>query len=99
MKVFSWNARGLRSPRAFNFLLSIKQEVNHDLLFLIETKSGQARMEQFRVKLGFEGKLVVNSLGNSGGLCLFWKAGNKVELLSFSVAHIDVRLLSFGDRW
>ncbi|KAK0572934.1 hypothetical protein LWI29_000634 [Acer saccharum] len=65
----------------------------------METKSGQARMEILRVKLGFEGKLVVNSVGTSGGLCLFWAAGFQVSLLSYTLAHIDVRLLSPCNRW
>ncbi|KAI9154223.1 hypothetical protein LWI28_022959 [Acer negundo] len=102
----SWNARGLGSSRAFNSLLSQKQAVNPDLLFLMETKASQTIMEWLHVRLGFEGKLVVNSSGNSGGLCLFWVANVKVELLSFSdaakaCAHLDVddeELMDYGNQ-
>ncbi|KAK3211754.1 hypothetical protein Dsin_016460 [Dipteronia sinensis] len=49
-------------------------------------------LEYLRVKLGFTGKLVVNSVGRSGGLCLFWSTNVIVDLLSFSPAHIDVSI-------
>lgn len=68
------------------------------MLFLMETKADHVRMELLRVKLKFSRKLVVNSCGNSGGLCLFWNANVKVVLLSFSVAHIDVSIESSGNK-
>ena len=51
-------------------------------------------MESLHVKLGFTGKLVVESVGKSGGLCLFWSGGILVDLLRFSRYHIDVKVLS-----
>ena len=99
MRVMSWNARGLGSSRAFNFLLSQKRAINPDLLFLLETKANHVRMEGLRVKLGFTGELVVNSSGNSGGLCLFWSDCVQVKLLSYSLAHIDVSLSFSSDQW
>lgn len=99
MIILLWNARGLGSPRAFNSLLSIQKEYKPDLLFLMETKSNQVRMEALRVKLDFAGKLVVNSIGKSGGLCLFWGKNVQVVLLSFSRDHIDVRIESSGRSW
>ncbi|KAK2639028.1 hypothetical protein Ddye_026823 [Dipteronia dyeriana] len=56
-------------------------------------------MEHLRIKLGFTGKLVVNCSEKSCGLCLFWNVAFKVELLSFLVAHIDVRLFSSCKYW
>ena len=56
-------------------------------------------MEVLRIKLGFVGKLVVNCKGKLGGLCLFWSSKVRVDLLSFSVAHIDVRVVSTSERW
>ena len=46
-------------------------------------------MESVKVKLGFSSKLVVDSVGNSGGLCLLWSDSIDVSLLSFSQFHID----------
>ena len=99
MKIMSWNARGLGSSRAFNSLLSQKQVIDPDILFLMETKSNNVRMEFLRVKLGFVGKLVVNCSWRSGGLCMLWSAKVQVILLSYSVDHIDVRVDSFCNKW
>ncbi|KAK1566718.1 hypothetical protein Q3G72_003332 [Acer saccharum] len=44
-------------------------------------------------------KLVVNCNGNSGDLCLFWAATVQVMLLSYSMEHIDVHMISPTNRW
>ncbi|KAK3188546.1 hypothetical protein Dsin_028107 [Dipteronia sinensis] len=92
MIIFVWNACGLNSPRAFNILQNHKRDSNPDIMFLMETRCKQAKLETWRSKLGFDGKLVVDSVGNSGGLCLFWSNAVEVDLLSYSSGHIDVRV-------
>ena len=64
--------------------MRLKRTYNHDLLFLIETKTNRVCMEDIKVKLGFSSKLVVKSIGRSGGLCLMWSGSADVSLLSFS---------------
>ncbi|KAK2662464.1 hypothetical protein Ddye_001038, partial [Dipteronia dyeriana] len=57
-------------------------------------------MEVLRVKLGYEGKLVVNCVGKSGGLVLFWNNHLDVTLLSYSIGHIDVCIqIGANRRW
>ncbi|KAL5819042.1 hypothetical protein ACOSQ4_022884 [Xanthoceras sorbifolium] len=56
----------------------------------METLSNKDRMEQLRLFLGFSGKLVVECVGRSGGLVLFWSDQLDINLLSFSLFHIDV---------
>ena len=92
MRILSWNARGLGSTRAFNSLLSHKQDWKPDLIFLMETHCQHEKLERWKIKLGFNSKLVINSVGLSGGLCLFWTNDNVVELLTYSQDHIDVRI-------
>ena len=92
MKIFVWNARGLGSLRAFNTLRFHKQETKADLMFLMETRCGHDKMERWRLKLGYSCKLVVNSVGKSGGLCLLWDNNINVSLLSYSQGHIDVSI-------
>ncbi|KAL5825066.1 hypothetical protein ACOSQ3_021129 [Xanthoceras sorbifolium] len=53
-------------------------------------------MEQLRLFLGFSGKLVVECVGRSGGLVLFWSGHLDVRLLSFSLFHIDVSVSASG---
>ncbi|KAK2647288.1 hypothetical protein Ddye_014777 [Dipteronia dyeriana] len=98
MNALVWNARGLGSDRAFRVLLKYKQDYSPDIIFLMETKSNHIQMETIRVKLGFVGKLVVDYVGNNGGLCLLWTDKVNVSLLSFSRFHIDVRVSSWNER-
>ena len=55
-----------------------------DLMFLMETKCSQITMEKWHVKLGYAGKLVVESVRKSGGLCLMWSKCINVALFSYS---------------
>jgi hypothetical protein len=43
------------------------------MVFLMETKLRSAKVELFRVQMGFGGVFVVDSVGRSGGLALFWR--------------------------
>ena len=56
MKILSWNVRGLGSARAFHILQCQMRDYKSDIIVLLETKSGQQRLESLRVKLGFAGK-------------------------------------------
>ena len=98
MKLFFWNARGMGGDRAFRVLHSLMRDNHPDIVFLMETFCDHKVMETLRVKLGFDAKLVVDRVGNSGGLCLFWKVDFDVSLLSYSRFHIDTTVISHGDK-
>ncbi|KAK2652828.1 hypothetical protein Ddye_012684 [Dipteronia dyeriana] len=53
-------------------------------------------MEMWRVNLGFCSKLVVDSIGRSGGLCLFWNDNVTVNLVNYSQGPIDVNVSAVG---
>lgn len=89
---------GIQSPRAFNTLRFHKQESKVDLMFLMETRCGQEKIERWHLKLGYNNKLVVNSVGKSGGLCLIWDNSIDVSLLSYSQGHIDVSIKHDSNR-
>ncbi|KAK3221989.1 hypothetical protein Dsin_009014 [Dipteronia sinensis] len=73
---------------------------NPDIVFFMETKVNNVVMENIHIKLKFFGKLVVNSVGRSGGLCLFWSKDIDVSLLSFTNYYIDIQIVSQKDtRW
>uniref|UniRef100_A0A803NNJ0 Reverse transcriptase domain-containing protein n=1 Tax=Cannabis sativa TaxID=3483 RepID=A0A803NNJ0_CANSA len=65
--------------------------VNPDLVFLMETKRNNVDMEGIWQQLGFLDGLAVSSIGASGGLALFWKAGWDVQILHSSVDKIIIR--------
>ena len=61
-------------------------------IFLIETLCNRNTLERLKSKLGYEGLFVVEPLGRSGGIALFWKASSKVRLIKFSRNFIDVEV-------
>ena len=56
----------------------------------METKIRGKRVENLKGLLGFTGCFVVDSLGLSGGIGLFWTGELHVELQNYSQKHIDV---------
>lgn len=48
------------------------------------------------MKIKFQGMLMVEAQGRSGGLALFWKENDQVKLLSLSQNHIDVEITIRG---
>ena len=98
MKTLFWNARGLGGGRAFRVLYSLLREHRPDIVFLMETICDHKAMEIIRVRLGFDAKLVVDRVGNSGGLFLLWKVDVDVSLLSYSRFHIDTVVTSHNNK-
>jgi exonuclease III len=60
-----------------------------DILFHLETKCKKGKMETIRVKLGYTGLFVVDSVGLSSGLALLWKEEQEVEIQNFTRRHIN----------
>ncbi|KAK3206991.1 hypothetical protein Dsin_021037 [Dipteronia sinensis] len=94
MKILAWNARGLGSSLAFNTLRSHKQDSKPEMMFLVQTRCQHATLENWRIKLGFSVKLVVNSVGKSRGICLFWSDLVSDDLMTYSQEHIEVQIRS-----
>ncbi|XP_059451054.1 uncharacterized protein LOC132181841 [Corylus avellana] len=89
MMILSWNCRGLGNPRAVKALSRLVKQKRPSLVFLMETKLRQTKMEQIRCTLGYNGLFVVDSIGRSGGLALFWSEEINVEIQNFSQYHIN----------
>ena len=94
MKTLSWNCRGLGSLRNLRFLKEIVLQKRPNFLFLCEILCNKQRMERVRIALGFEGMVVVEAQGHSGGLALLWKNNEDAQLLSYSKNHIDITISS-----
>uniref|UniRef100_A0A803PEE7 RNase H type-1 domain-containing protein n=1 Tax=Cannabis sativa TaxID=3483 RepID=A0A803PEE7_CANSA len=82
MKVLSWNCRGLGSPATKKALRALVLREDPDVLFLMETKLNNRRMNPIWRSLGFGGASCVEASGSAGGLCLCWKAGVDVLIRS-----------------
>lgn len=90
MSVCSWNCRGLGNHRSIQFLLDSVVHKQPNSIFLCETLSLKSRLDYVKSILGFEGCLVVEARGHSGGLALLWKSEAMVKILSYSSSHIHV---------
>ncbi|KAK3210950.1 hypothetical protein Dsin_015656 [Dipteronia sinensis] len=76
------------------------QDYSPDIVFFMEPKAEHNRLEVLQVKLSFVGKLVVDCVGRSGGLCLFWSDKSNISLMPYFCFHIDMCVYSFGsDKW
>jgi exonuclease III len=89
MNILSWNCRGLGNPRTVQVFLLLVKEKRPNLVFLMETKLRKLKLESIRTKLAFENMFVVDCVGKSGGLALFWEEGWEVEVQNYSHRHIN----------
>ncbi|XP_013608138.1 PREDICTED: uncharacterized protein LOC106314876 [Brassica oleracea var. oleracea] len=92
MTTLSWNCRGLRSVLTVRRLEEMCREHLPDFLFLLETKNSSDHIEGFKRSLGYDHSFLVNPVGLSGCLVLFWRNSHEVEILSSSDRIIDARV-------
>ncbi|KAK1398226.1 hypothetical protein POM88_008089 [Heracleum sosnowskyi] len=90
MNALTWNCQGLGSPGKIQFLQEVTRSEKPSFVFLSETISSYRKMEILCYKLGFENFIVVEPQGKNGGIALFWKNADGVNMLSYSRSHIDV---------
>ncbi|KAK1357910.1 Endo/exonuclease/phosphatase domain-containing protein [Heracleum sosnowskyi] len=95
MNALAWNCQGLGNPGKFRFLKHLTLTEKPSFVFLSETISSYSKMEELCSKLGFEGFIAVEPRGKSGGIAMFWKNADNVNLLSLSQSHIDIVIKSF----
>jgi hypothetical protein len=99
MKILSWNCRGLGNhPRAVRDLCRVVKEKRLEMVFLMETILRTPRVELLKCRLGFSSVFVVDRVGRSGGLALFWNDVLKVEIQNYSRFHINA-VVSCGDSF
>ena len=93
MSCLSWNCRGVGSPRTvcvFKDLLRVHKPV---FVFLIETLSFANKIEDLRIRFGFDNCFSVDRVGRSGGLAILWKNSFTCEVSNYLRHHIDVNVL------
>lgn len=70
------------------------------MVFLSETLSDAHTLEQIRQNLGFEGCLVVDRIGRSGGLAMLWRKQRMCDVVNYSQNFITVIVHENDtDRW
>lgn len=96
MTTLSWNSQGIGPPRKVRFLTDVIRQERPNFVFLGETICKKDKIEFLRMKLGFEGMVVVDPQGRSGGLAFLWCDSDQEKLMSLSQNHIDVEVTVEG---
>jgi hypothetical protein len=89
----SWNCRGLGNPSAVPTLRDLARKYRLNVLFLCETLVHANRIEEIRVRLGFDASFAVDKIGRSGGLAIFWKHPFDCNLVNFSQNFINMEVV------
>ena len=85
MNLLSWNCLGLGNAPTVQELRELALKFAPRVLCILETQISQERAES----LAYDSSFAVGSIGQSGGLVLYWNNEIKVEILGYSQYHID----------
>jgi len=100
MSTMCWNCRGAGKAAAVRELRDFARQFAPTLLCIVETQIDGNRVEALSGRLGYDNAYVVSSQGRSGGIGLFWNNSIKVEILGYSVYHLDAMLEEHNrDKW
>lgn len=92
MSCISWNCQGLGNPRVVRDLRLLAKEKWPKFLFLMEIKMKQVKLQNLRIKMGFEGLFELDPVGRKEGLALFWTDSREVSISNFSLRHINANI-------
>ena len=92
MSTLSWNCRGLGQPWTVCILAEVVRNKKPTFIFHMETLCSRNKLERIKIQLGYDGLFVVDRVGRSGGLVLFWKATSNVNLLQFGTNFMDAKV-------
>lgn len=89
MTILSWNCRRLGNQSTINALVDLIKEKRPKPVY-------KKWIFQLKRKLGFNSSFVVDSVGHSGSIILFWKNEDTVRLISWSKRHINDEMCGVG---
>lgn len=93
MEILCWNCRGICNDSTVQALKTLIQQKHPSLIFLSETKvRDKDYMNKLRFQIGYMNCEAVLSVGQFGGLALFWCDGLDVRFCSKSHHHVDVEI-------
>lgn len=93
MDILSWNCRGICNDNTTRALKDLISQTRPSIVFLIETKI--SHIQDFRVlkgKLGFAIAKEVLSVGQAGGLAVFWSDDVPLWVRDSSPRFIDMEI-------
>jgi hypothetical protein len=80
MNCLGWNCRVVEGASTVRELAYLSQSLRPKLVFLCETRHDKNKVRRLRHRLGLKGFADFSSVGQSGGLALFWNESLLVEV-------------------
>ena len=100
MNLLCWNCRGAGKAATIRELRDLAKQFAPTVLCIVETQIERTRVESLAGTIGYDNGYAVSSQGRSGGLGFFWNNPIKIEILGYSVYHIDCSVEEPGsDPW
>lgn len=94
MKTLIWNCKGLGNPRIVRAFLRLARIENPKMVFLMETKLKDPKLQRIRLRCDYNHCLSVDCNGEgrerAGGLSLMWKDDLNLTISSYSLNHIGI---------
>lgn len=87
MQILCWNCRGAASHDFLTHVEDLVRIKDPMLVFILETRVSTAKVEQAKIRLGFDGAHGIDAVGLSGGIWMFW-----------DTARISVDILPHGNQ-
>lgn len=91
MNIICWNCQGLGSPLTIQHLRALVAHKKPNLVFLMETKNKESKVDKVRKSLNFSNSSIINPIGIAGGLILMWDDQVHVEILASYEELIDIK--------
>ncbi|XP_074344595.1 uncharacterized protein LOC141683745 [Apium graveolens] len=91
MSLLAWNCHGMAKPRAVRFLKETISHYRPNIIFLSNTLVKSNKIADICKNIGFTGFFAVDVQGHreGGGLALFWKNEDAVQIIDSSNNYID----------
>lgn len=98
---YSKNCRGLGNLRTSPILKSLIRSSKPNVIILFETLVLARRVEEVRVKVGFDFCFTVDRLGHGGGIVVLWRSTVQCTIIKFAQNFVNVEITDANivGRW
>ena len=97
MRILTWNYQGIGNKKTSKVLQELIAKHKPRLVFLIEIKQVQQKLDMNRIKNGFSKGTYTEPEGRSGGLALWWTDEWDAQLIQKTRNYIDVQVREYSE--
>ena len=81
MNYLFWNSRGAGGRTLTPLLTELRRQYSLSLIVILEPRQKGDKAEQMRRRIGFDKVAIIESLGFSGGIWVFWEKEAEFEVV------------------